>query len=216
MFKLKSIKAVIFDMDGTMVDNSHFHKKAWIEFCQRKGIDLTEEDYFKKISGKRNDAILKLLLGELDKNKQNELEEEKEKIYRDLYALEIKEVPGLSALIRKLKEKGIKIAIGTTSYQKNRDFVIKSLELDGIFDVIVGSEHIQKGKPDPEIYFKVAQLLKVDPKDCLVFEDTPSGIQAAKAAGMKVVGVLTAHSKEELNQADLLINNFKEFTNFNP
>lgn len=208
---LTGIKAAIFDMDGTMIDNTPFHYLAWVEFCKRHGIKLTQEDYHQKISGKRNDAILPMFMGEnLSENEYLALGDEKENIYRELYKPHLKEISGLKNFLEKLSGLNIKIGIATTSILKNRTFVLETLNLKNFFSVIVGSEHITRGKPHPEVYLVAAQKLEVDPKNCLAFEDTPLGIKSAKSAGMKVVGVLTAHSRQELKEADFLINNFSE------
>lgn len=208
---LQNFKAVIFDMDGTMVDNTGFHKKAWIEFCKRHGIELAEEDYHMRISGKRNDAIFEILFGKkIEDAEYTKLDEEKEAIYRELYLPNLKQVPGLKKLLNNLKKAGIKTGIATTSPYKNRLMVLEALELNEFFAVIVGGEDTKHGKPHPEIYLKVAEKLGVDPVECLAFEDTPSGVKSAKSAGMVVVGVLTAHTQEELCEADYFIHDFTE------
>ncbi len=208
---LNQFEAVIFDMDGTMVDNTPFHKKAWIEFCRRHGIDLTEEEFHEKISGKRNDAILEFLFGrKVEGQEYIELDEQKESIYRELYLPHLKEVPGLKEFLKKLASEEFKIGVATTSPYKNRTLVLETLELHKFFAVIVGGEDTRHGKPHPEIYLTAAGKLGVNPKKCLAFEDTPSGVKSAKSAGMTVVGVLTAHTKEELNEADYFIKDFTE------
>lgn len=208
---LQNFKAVIFDMDGTMVDNTGFHKKAWIEFCKRRGLELAEKDYHIRISGKRNDAIFEILFGrKIEGAEYTKLDEEKEAIYRELYLPNLKEVPGLKKLLNHLKKAGIKTGIATTSPYKNRLMVLGVLELKEFFAVIVGGEDTKHGKPHPEIYLSASEKLGVSPKDCLAFEDTPSGVKSAKSAGMVVVGVLTAHTKEELSEADYFIKDFTE------
>ncbi|OGY22830.1 MAG: hypothetical protein A2172_01925 [Candidatus Woykebacteria bacterium RBG_13_40_15] len=211
LFYLNNIEAVIFDMDGTMINNMPYHKKTWLEFCKRYGLSLTEEEFKNKYSGKKNDQIFKGLFNKnLSQEEINKYTEEKEQMYRDLYSPLIKEVDGLSDLIGMLKTSRIKLAIATTAPEKNRDLALKKLDLLGAFDVIVGDEEVKHGKPDPEIYLITAKKLQVAAEKCMVFEDSPPGVEAAKRAGMKVIGILTTHSKEELNKADLVINNFSE------
>lgn len=208
---LRKYRVVIFDMDGTMIDNTPFHKKAWIEFCKRHGITLTEEEYLRKISGKRNDAILPMLLGRsINGEEYDFLDEQKESIYRELYKPYLKEIAGLREFLIKLSDHGLKLGIATTSSHKNRAFVLETLELRDYFEVVIGGEHSKHGKPHPEIYLLAAEKLGVDPKKCLAFEDTPSGVKSAKSAGMEVVGILTAHTKEELSEADYFIRDFTE------
>lgn len=194
-----------------MVDNTPFHKKAWIEFGKRHSINLTDDEYHKKISGKRNDAIFPVLFGKIIEGEEfREFEEKKESIYRELYSPYLKEVDGLSQFLYKLSDLGLKLGVATTSFEKNRIFILGTLNLHNLFAAVVGGEHAKHGKPHPEIYLMAAEKLGVEPTNCLAFEDTPSGIAAAKSAGMTVVGVLTAHSKEELRQADYFIRDFTE------
>ncbi|KKS53025.1 MAG: HAD-superfamily hydrolase, subfamily IA, variant 3 [Candidatus Magasanikbacteria bacterium GW2011_GWD2_43_18] len=187
------------------------HKHAWREFCARKNIVLTDDDFRNKVSGLRNDQICKNLFG--DDISDEDIEAyaaEKEAVYREIYKPYIKEVPGLTNVLERLKEKNLKLAIATTAPKENRKFVLEALNMQDSFDIILGEEDVQKGKPNPEIYLKTAGLLKVDPTTCLVFEDSPVGVASAKNAGMTVVGITTSHSAEELKDADIIIEDFTE------
>ena len=198
-------------MNGTMIDDMGFHKKAWIKFCKKYGLDLTEEEFKQKFSGKKNTDILPEVLGrELSSDEIKKLSEEKETLYREIYAPYMKEIPGLKDLINMIKSKNLKVAIATTAIEPNRKFVLDALGLENKFDVILGDEHVANGKPHPEIYLETAKKLEVDASKCLVFEDTPPGVEAGKNAGMKVVGVLTTHTKEDLRNADYWIKDFTE------
>jgi beta-phosphoglucomutase len=208
---LKSIKAVLFDMDGTMVHNLPFHNKAWQEFTNRHGFIVTEEEIKNKTSGKKNSQILPILLErQLSEEEIEKLGDEKEEIYRELYASHVTPIEGLSELVNKLKAKGIKVAVATTAQEKNRLFVLGELGLNSQIDVIVGEEHFTHGKPDPELFLKAAEKLGVKPEHCLVFDDAPIGVPTARAANMKIVGVLTTHEEAEFRGADLTIKNFSE------
>jgi HAD superfamily hydrolase (TIGR01509 family) len=206
---LTDYKAGIFDMDGTMINNMAHHKRAWQAFLKQHDITLTEEEFRNKISGKKNDQIFELVFGrKLNKNEELKYTEEKEAMYRELFKPDIKEIAGLTKLIETLHAHGIKTAIATTAPAKNRDFALKELDLDGKFEVILGDEHVSKGKPHPEIYESTAKQLGVAPEDCLVFEDTPSGVASGKSAGMTVVGILSSHSANELHDADYVVSDF--------
>lgn len=206
-----NIEAVIFDIDGTMVDNMPTHKEAWREFCTRKGIVLSDADFKQKVSGFKNDQIFVNLFGKnISKKDVDIYAEEKESVYRELYRQKITEVSGLTELIQKIKDLKIRLAIATTAPLKNRTFILKELHLDNAFEVILGEEDVKKGKPDPEIYLKTAELLKVKPEYCLVFEDSPPGVESGKRAGMKVVGITTSHSKKDLSNADWVVQDFSE------
>jgi HAD superfamily hydrolase (TIGR01509 family) len=194
-----------------MVNNSNYHKKAWAEFCKIHGIEYSEKIYKDKISGRKNSQILQSLFEkDLSESQINEFSAEKEVIYRQLYASEIKEVSNLTNFINKIKEKNLKIAVATTSPELNRILVLKALGLESTFDLIIGPEHVVHGKPNPEIYLQTAKELNVDSDRCLVFEDTPVGVAAARNAGMRVIGVLTMYTKLDLQAAEICIEDFSQ------
>lgn len=208
---LFNIEAVIFDLNGTMVNDMGYHKKAWIEFCKRHEVNLTEKEFDEKFSGRKNSEMLPLIIGKkLSEDEIKKFSEDKEQIYRDIYSKFLDEVPGLKNLIQKLKAHNLKIAIATTAYEKNRRFILDYLGLENLFDLILGEEHVMHGKPHPEIYLKTAEQLGINPSKCLVFEDSPPGVESAKRAGMRVIGILTTHTKEDLVGADSCIKDFNQ------
>lgn len=210
---LNDFDAVIFDMDGTMINNMAYHKKAWKEFARRHGFDFTEEEFKEKFSGKKNDQIFAGIFGsDLPPDEAIRYGEEKEAIYRELYAADIEPVAGLHHLIETMQKAGKKVAVATTAPKDNRDFGFKALQLEDVFAVVLGEEHVTNGKPHPEIYLETAKRLEVAPERCLVFEDSPAGVASGKAAGMIVVGILTTHSEEELKDADYLVHDFTSVT----
>lgn len=204
-------QAAIFDMDGTMIDNMKYHEKAWIRFLDEHDISLTQEEFKAKLHGKKNDEIFRNLFGaDISQERIAKLTDEKESLYRELYMPNLVEISGLSYLIAKLEDKGLKLAIATTAPRANRDSALRGLGLEGKFGVILGSEDVKHGKPHPEIYLATSAQLKVEPAKCLVFEDSAPGIQSAKSAGMKVVAISSTHTTEELGMADYCIANFKQ------
>jgi beta-phosphoglucomutase len=208
---IKDFEAVIFDMDGTMVNNTAHHQQAWQEYLKKHGVNLSDEEFHKKISGKKNDHIAKLIFGdEASPEDIKRVGDDKEALYRELYKDEIEEVSGLSEFINKLQDLEIPIAIATTAPLLNRKFLLSSLGLEGRFKTILGDEHVAKGKPDPEIYLSTAKSLEVKPEKCLVFDDSLPGARAAKSAGMTVVALLTSQNAENLPEADYTVNDFSE------
>ena len=206
-------KAAIFDMDGTMVRNMIYHKKAWQEYLKRHGMQLSEHAFRQKVSGRKNNQIFELLFRrKLNARELKRYSDEKEALYRELYRPHIEEVEGLTALVEKLHAKNIQTAIGTTAPAKNREFVLQSLGLEGRFAVILGDEDVTHGKPHPEIYLSVAKALAIPPKQCVVFEDSPPGIEAGKNAGMVVIGLTTSHGADELAGADYMVHDFRDIT----
>jgi HAD superfamily hydrolase (TIGR01509 family) len=199
--------AVIFDMDGVLVDNAHFHKRAFAEYFSRYGITLAPEMF-----GRGNDELMAELFPDESRERRREFAAGKEAYYRQIYEPYLKPVAGLTKLLDELKNHSIPVAVGSSAPIENIDFVLDKLQIRHYFDVTVIAAMVQKAKPAPDIYLKSAELLNIKPENCLVFEDAPAGIAAARSAGMKIAGVATSLPKERLTEADLIINDFTEIT----
>ncbi len=204
--------AFIFDMDGVLIDSNPFHKIALQQFCKQHGHDLNEVQLREKIYGRTNKDWLRNLFGDIDKNLLLQYADEKEALFRELYKEDVHPLEGLIPFLSKLKERKIPRAIATSAPRENVDFTLQYADMEGFFDTILDESFVSKGKPDPEIYLKSAQALGFEPANCIVFEDSLSGIEAGKAAGCKVVGVTTTHSREELSKTDFIIDNFNGIT----
>ena len=203
-------KAVIFDLDGTLIDNNSYHRQTWEKYLEKIGKQISEEEFNAHMNGRTNADAVKYIFGkETSEEEATKYTLEKEALYREIYQPFIKPVPGLIDFLETLKSKKIPMAIATSGIQPNIDFMFENIPIEKYFTAVVNSSHIKKGKPDPEIYLKVASLLNVPPKNCLVFEDAVVGIKSAKAAGMKVIAVATTQPKEELGEADLIVDDYK-------
>jgi beta-phosphoglucomutase len=208
------VKAVIFDLDGTLIDNNSYHLETWKKYVKNIGRNISEEEYNANINGRTNRDVIEYVFG----RKMNDEEIikyslEKEALYREIYQPYIKPVAGLIELLEIFSNKNISMAIATSGIQPNIDFMFDYILIKKYFKTVVNSSHIKKGKPDPEIYLKAASILNVPPKNCLVFEDAVVGIKSAKAAGMKVIAIATTQPREELSIADMIIDDY-EFENF--
>ncbi len=203
-------KAVIFDLDGTLIDNNSYHRQTWEKYLEKIGKKISEEEFNAHMNGRTNEDAIKYIFGK-DITNEEALKHtlDKEALYREIYKPFIKPVPGLIEFLEKLESKNIPMAIATSGIQPNIDFMFENIPIKKYFSVVVNSSHIKKGKPDPEIYLKVASLLHVAPKNCLVFEDAAVGIKSAKAAGMKVIAVATTQPKEELGEADIIVPDYE-------
>lgn len=203
-------RAVIFDLDGTLLDNNPYHLKSWIKYLEKNQRNITEEEYNANINGRTNKDVIAYIHGK-DMSDEDTLKYslEKEALYREIYQPFIEPVKGLLPFLQILAEKNIPMAIATSGIQPNIDFMFEHVPVKKYFNVVVNSSHIKKGKPDPEIYIKAASLLGVEPANCLVFEDAVVGINSAKAAGMKVVAIATTQPKEELAAADKIIDDYE-------
>lgn len=201
--------AFLFDMDGVIVDSNPFHKISLRKFCNQYGHHLSEEQLREKIYGRTNKEWIRNVFGEMDASAIKKYAEEKEALFRELYANDIKPVQGLISFLEKLDKIQAPKAIATSAPRANVDFTLNKTGITHFFRTILDESHVEKGKPDPQIYLKTAAALKMDPKKCIVFEDSLSGVTAGKMAGCRVVGITTTHTPEELAECDLVIDNFE-------
>jgi HAD superfamily hydrolase (TIGR01509 family) len=204
----RSSFAILFDMDGVIVDSNPYHKTALREFCEQHGYTLTEEELRAKIYGRTNRDWIRNVFGALPDEIIKRYADEKEAIYRRHFEQDIKPVTGLPGFLELLDREKISRAIATSAPRINVDFTLSKTALTDFFPVILDESFVLNGKPDPEIYLKSAEALGYRPQDCIVIEDSLSGIEAGKRAGAKVIAVSTTHTASELSHADLIIDNF--------
>ena len=213
MIQLPPAKAYIFDMDGTLTDNMHFHHKAWMKFIALKklGIDAItfERDYHK---GTLIEVIARFFPHLTTEKELRQVGNEKEALYRNTYGQFLKPLPGLHLFLKQLKQKNIPVGLATMGDQNNLEMTLKQLEITSYFHSTTGGDQVKQGKPHPEIFLRAAEKIGVDPQDCLAFEDTQSGITAAQAAGMQVVGIATQFSLEKLLDLGCIVS-VKDFEN---
>lgn len=206
-----ALQAVIFDLDGTLIDNNPYHIKAWKEYLKRNGRELTEEEYRSNFNGRTNLDVVEYLHGRKMSNEEAApYYLEKEAMYRELYQPFIAPVPGLLEFLEQLQLHHIPMAIATSGITVNIEFMFDHLPIRKYFKEVIHSAHIKKGKPDPEIYIRSAEKLGVDPSGCIAFEDALVGIKSAKDAGMKVIALTTTHTVKELSEADVVIENYTQ------
>jgi beta-phosphoglucomutase len=205
--------ALLFDMDGVIVDNHQFHLKAWMEFSKRHGFHLDEAEYKKHINGRTISATMAHFFPD-EKNLDviQALGAEKEKIYRELYAPHQKPTPGLVNFLRLALDAGIAVGVGSSAPPENIAFTLDGLDLRKYFAAIVNGSEVSVGKPAPEVYLKLAEKLGAKAEDSIVLEDALSGIEAGKNAGAKVIGLATTHPAHEISHSDLVINDFNGLT----
>lgn len=202
--------AILFDMDGVIIDSNPAHKIALRQFCKQHGHDLTDEQLRLKIYGRTNkDWIPNLFGGNLSAEVISQYGEEKEAMFREIYKSDIKPVDGLMDFLEEMNNHHVPMAIATSAPRSNVDFTLEHTHTGKYFKAILDEAFVTRGKPDPEIYVKTAAALGFDPKDCVVIEDSLSGIQAGKSAGCRVIGITTTHTPEELSHTDLVIPDFR-------
>jgi beta-phosphoglucomutase len=189
--------ALIFDMDGTMVDNMMTHHLGWQKTLAVYGLSLTLEEVMATCHGKNIEIIERLFPGKYTREEKERISFEKESWYRDIFLPELKLVNGLPELLETAGRHHIPMGIGTAAPKANVDFVLDNLGIRHLFQAIVHADDVQQGKPAPEVFFKVADQLGVPYGQCLVFEDSPTGAKTALNAGMKAIILTTTHRVEE-------------------
>jgi HAD superfamily hydrolase (TIGR01509 family) len=204
--------AVIFDMDGVIVDTNAFHKEAIHQFCNTYGFSLTEEQLKTSVYGRTNKDWLTNLFGKLPDADLQKYAFEKEELFRNIYKPYIKPVKGLENFLNLLVQHKIPTAIATSAPTENVDFVLSHTGLGNYFETILDERFVSNGKPDPEIYLKTAQALTLPNDRCIVIEDSISGITAGLRAGSKVIGITTTHTPEEMSMASHIIHDFDDLT----
>lgn len=200
----KTIKACIFDMDGVLVDNRAYHKQAWSRYIEKhcSGSNFDYEQLMHQFFGKTNQKIFEHIYQRtITTEELLRLESEKEALYRDLYSSAIKPLPGLVGFLEELKQHKIPIGIGTSGPMENVLFVTEKTGVAEYFSAVTDANQVENGKPDPEVFLKTADKLKVKPENCVVFEDSISGIEAGIRAGMTVIGICTEHNQQTLLKA---------------
>jgi len=198
--------ALVFDMDGVLVDSNPFHVKAWEIFNRRYGLETTEA-MRESMYGKRNDEIVRNYFGnQLAPEEVFARGAQKEELYRELVADRMEEIlmPGIRAFLEFHRDDPM--AVASNAEPANVEFILDRAGLRHFFRAVVDGHQVRHPKPHPEVYLRTAELLGIAPGNCLVFEDSYSGVEAARAAGARVIGVLTTHG--DLPGTELTIDNF--------
>lgn len=198
----RPLPAALFDLNGTVVDDMKVHGQLWREVVLALGRDVPASVFYREFSGVPTIEVLPQVVGrELDAETVRRLSDEKEARYREVYRDQVTEVPGAVAFLARLRQAGVKVALATSAPRANRDLALDGLGLHQAFDHVVGIEDVKRGKPAPDLFLAAASLLGVPANECIVFEDALAGLEAAHAAGMRVAGIATAFTHEELRRA---------------
>ena len=211
----RSYKALLFDLNGTMVDDMHYHINAWHGLLINLGANLTLSQMKQECYGKNDEMLERIFPGRFSETEKQRIGSEKEAAYREAFLPDLKPIDGLTYFLQSVHATGIKMAIGSAAISLNIDFVLDGLNIRHFIDAIVSADDVVNSKPHPETFLKCAEALSVKPQDCLVFEDAPKGVEAALNAGMDCIVITTMHSPEEFiayNNVVGYISTYKEDT----
>ena len=204
--QMSKYSAFIFDMNGTMVDDMHYHEQAWHRILVNElKANMSKEELRHQMYGKNEEMLERVFgAGKFSKEEVEAVAERKEARYREEFLADLKLINGLDKLLAKAKANNIGLAIGTAAIPANVDFILNNLKLWEYFPVIVTANDVATSKPNPQVFLKAAEKLGVAPEHCIVFEDAPKGIEAARRAGMKAVGISSYHTAAELANDNVL------------
>lgn len=208
---MKPFKAAIFDLDGVIVDTARFHFLAWRRLAKELGFEFTEKDNERQKGVSRMESLEVLLevggITNLSIERKEELASKKNEWYKEyLYEMTPAEIlPGAKDFLRYLRLRDVKIALASAS--KNAPIILEKLNITDHFDAVVDGNSVARAKPDPEVFLQAAEKLGIDPSECYVFEDAQAGVEGAKRAGMRVIGI---GEKDILKKAEIVVKGFLE------
>ena len=203
----------LFDWDGVVIDSSKQHEESWELLAAEIGKPLPD-DHFLRGFGMKNQVIIPRILGwSEDPDEIHRYSLRKEELYREIVRERgIEPLPGVVALLQILQEHGVPCAVASSTHRENIETIFDAIGVREYFAAVVTAEDVAHGKPDPEVFLKSAEKIGRNPRHCVVFEDAHVGIEAARAGGMKVVGVATTHPAETLQDADRVVKRLDELT----
>jgi len=201
--------AFLFDLNGTMVNDMKYHITAWHRIVNELGAGISLEQMKAECYGKNEEIVERIFPGKFPLEERQKMGFKKEEQYQKEYRPHLILIDGLEGFLREASKRNIKMAIGSAAIMLNIDFVLDGLDIRHYFDAMVSADDVLKSKPDAETFTKCAEQLKVLPKDCIVFEDAPKGVEAAANAGMRCVVLTTMHEEHEFK-------NYKNIISFTP
>ena len=202
--KLGVYKALLFDLNGTMINDMDYHIRAWHTILNDLGAGLNYEETKLQCYGKNHELLERVFPGRFSNEEMDVMSMEKERKYQQTFRPHLQLIDGLDDFLRNSEKAGIKMGIGTAAIRFNLDFVLDGLHLRHYFDSLVTADDVINSKPDPETFLKGAEELGVAPQECLVFEDSPKGTEAALLAGMQSVAITTMHEPADFNPANII------------
>jgi beta-phosphoglucomutase len=204
-----TIRAVIWDLDGVIIDSADEHRQAWQRLAREEGVTFTDAGFWATF-GKRNDDIIPAFWGPLSPERIQALADRKESYFRELIRENAVPLPGAMELMRGLHEAGFAQALASSTPIENIQLISKVLGLERYLSALVSGETVARGKPAPDIFLKAAEELHMHPSACVVIEDAVAGVQAAHAAGMRCIAVAGDRDLPGLREAELMVKSLTE------
>ncbi|MEI7735403.1 MAG: HAD family phosphatase [Ferruginibacter sp.] len=197
-------QAFLFDMNGTIIDDMPFHITAWHDILNNLGATISMEETKLQCYGKNEELLERIFPGRFTEEEMKTMVMEKETTYQRVFKPHLKLIDGLGEFLEQAYAANIKMAIGSAAIPINIDYVLNGLDLQKYFAALVSAYDVAESKPHPETFLLCAEKLQVSPENCIVFEDSPKGVEAAARAGMKAVVITTMHTKEEFDQDNII------------
>lgn len=205
-------KAVLFDMDGVLIDSYQAHLDSWVMLGEETGVSFSRDSFDQCFGRTSREIILDYWGGDLPEDRVAAMDARKEALFRELLADHLPLMPGVEALLDGLAASGFKLAVGSSGPPENVHLTVNRLGAQRFGKVVTGMD-VTRGKPDPQVFLLGAGGLGVEPARCVVVEDAAPGVQAAHAAGMACVGVVsTGRTREQLAKADLIVDHLADLT----
>lgn len=204
-------KAFLFDLNGTMIDDMKFHIEAWHKILIGLGADITNGRVREECYGKNDEMLERIFPNKFSTSEKRKLGDDKESQYRLQFKPNLRLIEGLGNFIKEAHDSGIKMAIGSAAIMPNIDFVLDGLNLRQYFDVIVSADDVAYSKPHPETFVTCCKQLGISSSECIVFEDAPKGVEAARNAEIDCIVITTLHSREEFKQYSNVIHCIEDY-----
>jgi beta-phosphoglucomutase family hydrolase len=208
----RAIRGVIFDMDGVVADTFAAHQEAWGAFLKREGFTEDPAVFLRRTFGQGNPQILRSLYGDhITADFIDQKAVEKESLFVAICREgHVRPVAGVREFLSRLKARGLRLAVGTSAPRMNLVAILEAFNMEDVFDVLVSCEDVEHAKPAPDIFLCACERLQLPPTDCVVFEDSVHGLEAARAAGCRVVGIATTHPEHEIaSRCELAVRDFE-------